>query len=76
MHRVPQHSFFQNAGWDVTVLTVQQSYRCKGRSCMILVDACEVIRVKAFPLIKTRKFGLGNLGYSHGFQLKKAGDKF
>ena len=40
-----------------------------------LSDACEVIRVKAFPLNKTRKFGLGNLGYRSWFQLKKAGDK-
>ncbi|NMA13951.1 MAG: glycosyltransferase family 4 protein [Clostridia bacterium] len=78
MHRVRLSiPFFQNAGWDVTVLAVQPEFIDAKVDPVLefLSDACEVIRVKAFPLNKTRKFGLGNLGYRSWFQLKKAGDK-
>ncbi|SKC13809.1 hypothetical protein SAMN03080601_01994 [Alkalitalea saponilacus] len=77
MHRVRLSiPFFKNAGCGITVIAVKPKYIEASIDPVLesLSDDCRVIRVSAFPVKITRKFGLGNLGYRSWFQIKKAGD--
>lgn len=78
LHRVRLSiPWFIKAGWTVTVLAVQPQYieAMVDPTLEFIPDPCRVIRVKAFSVRITRKFGLGNLGYRSWLQLKKAGNK-
>lgn len=67
MHRVRQSlKYFQEMGWQPTVVAVEPEFVEMGQDPILtqtLPDNAEIIRIKAWNPGKTRKFGLGNLGY-------------
>lgn len=67
MHRVRQSlQYFPQMGWQPTVVAVEPAFVEMSEDPILLetfpIDS-EIIRIKAWPAQKTRKFGLGNLGY-------------
>lgn len=78
MHRVRQSMpFFEQMGWDATVLAVEPKYIEMSEDPILLKtmpDDSKIIRIKAFAAEKTRKFGLGNIGYRSWYYYKKHGN--
>jgi hypothetical protein len=67
MHRVRQSlQYFPQMGWQPTVVAVEPAFVEMSEDPILLETfpiESEIIRIKAWPAQKTRKFGLGNLGY-------------
>lgn len=67
MHRVRQSlKYFHEMGWQSTVVAVEPAFVEMSVDPVLLKtlpDNAEIIRIKAWEASKTRKFGLGNIGY-------------
>ncbi len=67
MHRVRQSlQYFPQMGWQATVVAVEPAFVEMSEDPILLqtfpADS-EIVRIRAWHPQKTRKFGLGNLGY-------------
>ena len=67
MHRVRQSlQYFPQMGWQATVVAVEPSFVEMSEDPILLQtfpEDSEIVRIRAWHPQKTRKFGLGNLGY-------------
>ncbi len=79
MHRVRQSlPFFEQMGWKATVLAVMPKYIEMSEDPILLKtipEDTDVTYLKAFDANRTRKFGLGNIGYRSLFYFLKHGNK-
>jgi hypothetical protein len=80
MHRIRQGlPYLRQLGWEPVVITVDESYIESYSIDAILLETIpsdiEIHKVKAFPVEKTRKFGLGSLSMRSYFHIKKKGDE-
>jgi hypothetical protein len=79
MHRI-RHSlpYFEEMGWEAVTLAVEPEFVEMGTDPLLLETIpkdAQVMRLKAFRPEKTRKFGLGNIGYRSLWQFYKAGNR-
>jgi len=79
MHRVRQSlPYFKEMGWEAIVVAVEPEYVEASQDKLLLHSFpkdVEVLKIKALKAEKTRKFGLGNLGYRSLVTYLKAGNK-
>jgi len=79
MHRVRQSlPFFEQMGWKATVLAVEPKYIEMSEDPILLKtipEDTDITYLKAFDANKTRKFGLGNIGYRSLYYFRKHGNK-
>jgi hypothetical protein len=79
MHRIRQSlPYFSEMDCETIVLAVEPEYVEMGQDPLLLKtipEDMQIIRLKAFRAEKTRKFGLGNIGYRSLWQFYKAGNK-
>lgn len=79
-HRV-RHSlpYFKEMGWEAVVIAVDEkyieSYSIDPLLSLTIPRYIEVLKVKAFDINKTRKFGLGSLSMRSYFQVKHKGNE-
>lgn len=78
MHRVRQSlPYFEEMGWKATVLAVKPEFVEMSQDPLLLKtipESSEIHWLKAFEARKTRKFGLGNIGYRSLYYFRKAGN--
>ena len=79
MHRVRQSiGYFAEMGWESTVIAVQPEF-VEMSTDPLLLDTlpanAEILRIPAWQAAKTRKFGLGNIGYRSLSAYYKTGSK-
>lgn len=79
MHRVRQSlPYFRKMGWEAVVVAVEPDYVETAQDDLLTQSYpgdIEVIRIKAYRPEKTRKFGLGNLGFRSLLSYFKTGNK-
>lgn len=79
MHRVRQSlPYFEEMGWKATVLAVKPEFVEMSQDPLLIKtipESSEIHRLKAFEARKTRKFGLGNIGYRSLYYFRKAGNQ-
>ncbi len=79
MHRIRQSlPYLDEMGWEAVTLAVEPEFVEMGTDPLLLETIpkdAKVIRLKAFRPEKTRRFGLGNIGYRSLWQFYKAGNK-
>jgi glycosyltransferase involved in cell wall biosynthesis len=79
MHRVRQSlPFFEQMGWKATVLAVIPKYIEMSEDPILLKtipEDTDLTYLKAFDAKRTRKFGLGNIGYRSLYYFRKHSNK-
>ena len=79
MHRIRQSlPYLEEMGWEAVTLAVEPEFVEMGTDPLLLETIpkdAQVLRLKAFRPEKTRKFGLGNIGYRSLWQFYKAGNR-